>query len=151
MKRSKFEVALNLWISLVINVVLCIALPLLAIGFINWGIFLKGFIIAFPLSTIFVFLVPIVKWGEHFAAALKAKPYTLASQLLSTLLLALVLGTLMSLLMTAVNAGVGPFFFKAWISAYPFVLIIVYISALIGIWTGLPLVRRIVAPPAFEK
>lgn len=143
MKITKFEVILNLWISLIINIVLSIVLPLLAIGFITWGIFLKGFAIAFTVSTVFVFVVPVVKWGDNFAAACKAKPHTLPSQLLSTLILALILGTLMSLLMTAVNAGVGPHFVAAWLSGYPFALLTVYVSALIGIWTGIPLAMKI--------
>lgn len=147
MKLTKFEIILNLWISLVINIVLSIALPLLSIKFITLGIFLKGFAIAFTVSTIFVFIVPVVKWGENFAVACKAKPHTISSQLLSTLVLAMILGTLMSLLMTAVNAGMGPYFFAAWLSLYAYVLLVVYVSALIGIWTGIPLTMKICRIP----
>lgn len=145
MKITKFEVILNLWISLIINIVLSIVLPILAIGFITWGIFLKGFAIAFTVSTLFVFVVPVVKWGDSFAAALKAKPHTVPSQLLSTIILALILGTLMSLLMTWVNLpkDIPIPFVPAWLSGYPAVLATVYVSALIGIWTGIPLTMKI--------
>ena len=145
MKITKFEVILNLWISLIINVVLSIVLPILAIGFINWGIFIKGFAIAFTVSTIFVFIVPVVKWGDSFAAALKTKPHTVPSQLLSTIILALILGTMMSLLMTWVNLpkDIPIPFVAAWLKGYPAVLATVYVSALIGIWTGIPLTMKL--------
>ena len=143
MKKTKFDVILNLWISFVINVILSIVLPILAIGFLTPMIFLKGFIIAFIVSTAFVFIVPIVKWSNNFAALFKVRPHTLPSQLISTILLALCLGTLMSLLMTAVNAGAGPYFFAAWLSFYPLALLTVYVSAQIGIWTGIHLAKKI--------
>lgn len=143
MKKTKFDIILNIWISLIINIVLSIVLPLIAIGFITWGIFFKGFIIAFSVSTLFVFIVPIVKWGDNFAAVFKVKPHTVPSQLISTVVLTLILGTLMSLLMTAINAGIGPYFIAAWLSCYLYALLTVYISALIGIWTGIPLAMKV--------
>lgn len=142
-KPSKFDVILNLWISAIINVVLSIVLPLVAIGFINLPIFIKGFIIAFTVSTAFVFLVPVVGWGAAFAAKCGAKPMTLRFTLLSTIVLALCLGTIMSLLMTAVNAGVGPHFFGAWFSCFGWVLLSVYVSAIISILTGIPVTKKI--------
>jgi len=147
MKRTKFDTVMDLWISLVLNIIMSIALPLIALHFITWGIFFKGFVIAFVVSTIFVFIVPIVKWGNKFAAALGAGPNTLVSQLLSTIIVALVLGTLMTMLMTAVNAGIGPHFLGAWWSCYPYALVVVYISALVGIWTGIPLAVKLAGPP----
>lgn len=147
MKSTKFDIVLGLWISFLMNTILGIFLPLMAIGFITWGIFLKGFAIAFPISTIFAFLVPVNQWGQNFAALFKAKPFTLKSQLLSTIVTAIIFGLFMSLLMTAVNAGIGPHFFGAWISILPYVLIIIYISSLIGLWTGIPLTKKICRIP----
>jgi hypothetical protein len=62
-------------------------------------------------------------------------------------IVALVLGTCMSLLMTAVNAGVGPWFISAWLSAYYVALISIYASALVGILTGIPLTKAILHIP----
>ncbi|MDR1965759.1 MAG: DUF2798 domain-containing protein [Synergistaceae bacterium] len=140
---DKFGVILNVWISLVINVVLSILLPIIAMGFIDATIFLKGFAIAFTVSTIFIFVVPVVKAGDRFAALLGAKPFTIPAQMLSTVVVALSLGTLMTLLMTAVNAGVGPHFVAAWLKCYWKALLAVYMSALAGIWTGIPLTKKI--------
>jgi len=147
MKRTKFDVVVDIWISIVINIALSIVLPLVALHMITWGIFFKGFAIAFVVSTAFVFIVPVIQWGGKFAGALGAKPHSIPSQLLSTIIVALVLGTFMTLLMTAVNAGIGPHFFFAWLSCYPYALLAVYISALIGIWTGVPIAMKICGVP----
>ena len=142
-KYSRFDVILNLWISFVINVVLSIVLPAL-VGMLSFGTFLKGFLIAFTVSTILVFLIPVVDWGRKFASLFGLKPGTPVFTLVSTIVLALFLGTIMTLLMTAVNAGIGPHFFAAWWSCYGIALLTVYLSALVGIFTGIPLTKAIV-------
>ena len=58
----------------------------------------------------------------------------------------------MSLFMIAVMAGkyVGiftPAYFGAWLHAWPWALLSVYVSALIGVWTGLPLTMKLCGPP----
>lgn len=139
-KPTKFDVILNIWISLIINVALSIVLPALN-GFLTWETFITGFAIAFPTSTLFVFLVPVVSWGAKFAALFKLKQGAPLFTIVSTVILAFLMGTFMTLLMTAVNAGFGPHFFAAWWSCYPLALLTVYLSALLGIFTGLPLVK----------
>lgn len=148
MKLTKFDIILGLWISVLMNTVLGIFIPLIAIGSITWGIFLKDFAIAFPISTIFAFIVPINKWAGKFALFFNAKPHTIISQLLSAIITAIIFGLLMSLLMTAVNAGIGPHFIGAWLSTLPYVVIVVYISSLIGVWTGIPLVKKVCKVPS---
>jgi hypothetical protein len=140
---KKFDVILTIWISLVLNAAMSAALPVFAMGFVNLEIFLRGFAIAFTVSTIFVFAVPVVKWGEMFAAACGARPRTVPAQMLSTVVLALILGTGMTLLMTLVNAGYGPHFIPAWLSCYPKALVTIYFSALAGLWTGIPIAGQI--------
>ncbi|HWQ74707.1 MAG TPA: DUF2798 domain-containing protein [Syntrophomonas sp.] len=147
MKMSKFDIILTLWISLIINIVLGVALPLAAIGFITWHIFRVGFAIAFPVSTIFVIVVPITKWGDNFAALFKLKPHTVPQQLVSTFIVALLFSLFMSALMMAINAGIGPHLFGAWLSVYPYAFISVYVSALVSIWTGIPLTMKILHIP----
>lgn len=153
MKRifNKFNIIFNLWVSLIINIALCIVLPLVAMNMINWGIFIKGFLIAFPVSTLLVLFVPIVPLGHKVASGFGLAENSVPFTLVSTIVLALILGTLMSLLMTAVNAGVGPFFVMAWWSCYPIVLLTVYVTALIGIFTGLPLTMKLAGPPPADN
>jgi hypothetical protein len=75
------------------------------------------------------------------------KPQSFPAKMLSTIIVALILCTCLSLLMTAVNAGVGPWFVAAWLSAYPFAMLSVYVSALAGILTGVPLTKAILHIP----
>jgi|GEM_PF-534942 len=153
MKRifNKFNLTFNLWVSLIINAALCVALPLLAMHTITPGIFFKGFIIAYPVSTLLVLFIPVVPLGHKVASAFGLTPNSIPFTLVSTVVLAVLLGTPMSLLMTAVNAGVGPFFVAAWLSCFPFALLTVYVSALIGIWTGLPLTLKVAGPPPADN
>ena len=60
--------------------------------------------------------------------------------------------TFMSMLMTYINAGAftglfTPAYFAAWYSAWGWALLSVYLSALVGIWTGLPLTMKLCGPP----
>lgn len=146
-KLTKFDVILNIWVSLIINVALSIVLPALN-GFLTWGAFIKGFSVAFPVSTILVFILPVVSWGAKFAMLFRLKPDTPAFTLVSTVILSFIIGTLMTLLMTAINAGIGPHFLAAWWSCYLLALLTVYLSALLGISTGLPLTKKILGIPA---
>jgi hypothetical protein len=146
-KPSKFDVIMNIWISVIINVVLSIVLPIAAIGILNLPIFLKGFVIAFSVSTAMVFLTPIIPIGHRFAARFKVRPHSVPERLISTAMLALILSLVMSLLMTAVNAGIGPWFFAAWWSAYGWVYLSVYLSALLGITTGVPFTKAVLHIP----
>ena len=125
-KLTKFDVILNIWVSLIINIALSAVLPALN-GFLTWGTFFSGFAIAFPVSTILVFVLPVVSWGAKFASLFKLKPNTL---------------------MTAINAGIGPHFLAAWWSCYLLALLTVYLSALLGLFTGLPLTKKILGIPA---
>ena len=150
---NKFNLILNIWISLIINIVLSIVLPIVAMGMVNFSIFIRGFAIAFPVSTIVVLVVPITKLGDFIASKLGCKPRSILFTMVSTAVLSLLLGSFMSLLMTAVNAGpytglFTPAYFGAWFSAWGWALLSVYISALFGIWTGLPLTMKLCGPPA---
>lgn len=145
---NKFNLILNIWISLIINVALSIVLPVIAMGTVNVPIFLKGFSIAFPISTVIVLLIPINRLGDTIASILGLKPQTIPFTLISTAVLSFILGTFMSMLMTYINAGAftglfTPAYFAAWFSA----LLSVYVSAIIGIYTGLPLTMKIYGPP----
>ena len=149
---NRFNLTLNIYISVIINAALSVVLPMVAMGMVSTEIFLKGFAIAFPVSTIIVLLIPINRLGDLIASKLGLRPQSVPFTLVSTAVLALILGTFMSLLMTAVNAGkftgyFTPAYFAAWLSAYPWALLSVYISALIGVFSGLPLCMKLFGPP----
>jgi hypothetical protein len=149
---NRFNLTLNIYVSIIINIVLCIILPKVAMGMVTWPVFLKGFAIAFPVSTLIVLFIPLNRLGDFIASRLGLKPQTVPFTLVSTFVLAIILGTIMSLLMTAVNAGsftgyFTPAFFGAWFSAYFWALLSVYVSALVGVFTGLPLAMKLCGPP----
>ena len=153
---NRFNLTLNIYISVIINVALCIVLPLVAMGTVNLPIFLKGFAIAFPISTLIVLFIPINRFGDFIASKFGLKPQTVPFTLVSTAVLALIVGTIMSMLMTAVNAGkftgyFTPAYFGAWLHAYPWALITVYLSALLGVFTGLPLCMKLFGPPKMPQ
>ncbi|MBQ6622241.1 MAG: hypothetical protein IJH75_05355 [Mogibacterium sp.] len=144
---NKFNLTINIYISLIINIVLSIVLPLKSVGMLNPAIFFKGFIIAFPVSTIFVLLVPLNKLGDKIAGAFGLKPNSAGFKLVSTAVLALILGTLMCMMMVAIMAGVGPWYWDAVKGVYPTVLISVYLSALVGVFTAFPVAVKLCGPP----
>lgn len=149
---NKFNLFLNIYVSVVINVALCIVLPIAAMGMLNAPIFFKGFAIAYPVSTLIVLFIPINRLGDALAGTIGLKPRTVPHTLVSTAVLAFIVGTVMSLIMTGVNAGpftgiFTPAYFAAWFSAYGWALLSVYVSALIGVWTGLPLTMKLCGPP----
>lgn len=147
MKVTKFDTILNIWVSLIISLVLSYALPMITNGSITTGEYFSGLIISFVISFILVMLIPIVKLGDMFAAECGTKPNTIARQLLSTIVLVLIMGTVMSLIMTWWGlhniSDYTSFFFTSWLHAYPWVLFIIYITSNISLWTGIPLTKRI--------
>lgn len=149
---NKFNIFINLWISFVINVVLCIALVYISTGTLNLREILVGFAIAYPISTLFCMFVPVTKLGENIAIKLGARPMSIPFRLISTAVLSLIVGTLMSMLMVAVMAGkyVGvftPAYFGNWLHVYPWALLSVYLSALLGVFTAFPLALKLFGPP----
>lgn len=118
---NKFNLILNLWISLIINISLSIVLPIVAMGTVNLPVFLRGFAIAFPVSTVLVLLLPLNQLGDFIAAKLGFQPQTIPFTFASTAVLSFTLGTFMSMLMTYINAGAftglfTPAYFAAWFS-----------------------------------
>jgi hypothetical protein len=147
MKLTKFDVYLNVWVSLVISAILSFTLPMIANGYVTVGEYLSGLLISFLISLVLVLVLPVVKWGDLFAAKCGAVPHTMSGQLLATIILALVIGTFMSLIMTWWGVrnvpGFQSFFMSAWLNAYPWALLVIYASANISLWTGIPLVKTL--------
>ena len=149
---NKFNLSFNIYVSAIINIALCVVLPVVAMGMLTWGLFGRGFAIAYPISTLMVLFIPIVPLGDLVATKLGCQRGKVMFTIVSTAILALIVGTFMSLLMTGVNAGkytgiFTPAYFHAWIGAYPWALLSVYGSALVGIFTGLPLMMKLCGPP----
>jgi hypothetical protein len=151
MRITKFDVILNLWVSIVISLILSFVLPMIATGHLTVAEYCSGFAVSLVVSFVLVMFLPVVKLGDMFAAKCGAKPFTLPRQLLTTIVLALIMGTIMSLFMTWWGVRVIPgwqnFFFGAWLKAFPWALLVIYVSANISLWTGIPLTKKILGIP----
>lgn len=136
--------------SFVNSVVLSILLPIIAIGFVNWGIFLEGFVVSFAISFVLVIVIPVNVWGDKIATACKTKPFSFPWALISTAVATLVLATLMSLCMVAyfLPAEARPHFIFAWLHVYPFVLVAIYIASLIAAPIGVLIAKKLCGIPA---
>lgn len=144
---NKYNLFINIYISLIINVALACVLPLLAVGTLNFMLFIRGFAIAFTISTLLVLFVPLNLLGDKTARAMGLKEGGVPFRFMSTLVLAAILSLVMSLIMTAVNAGVGPYFFNAWRHLVLYVFLSVYATALIGNFIAFPLAMKLFGPP----
>lgn len=134
MKASfKFIFIVALFLSVVLSIVLSAVLPIVMIGFVTWPIFLESFVISFVLSLALSLIIPANVWGDRLAAACGAKAFSFPAHLISTAVTTVILATLMSLAMVYyfLPAGAGPLFIFAWLHAYPWVLLTIYVSALI--------------------
>lgn len=149
--KNKFDILLNVWVSLLISIVLSAVLPLLAGAENTFPLYFQGFVISSVVSYILATVLPVVKWGSMFAGLFKQNPRTLPGQLLSTIVMAFILGTFMSFTMTAINIGFPPFFMAAWLTAYPWALLVIYAMANISLWTGIPVVKRFMQLPDWPK
>ena len=150
MKPSfKFIFIVALFLSVVLSIVLSVVLPVVMIGFVNWPIFLEGFAVSFVLSLVLSLVIPAPVWGDKLAAALGAKPFTFPAHLISTAVVTLVLATLMSLAMVYyfLPPQARPFLIFAWLKAYPWVLLTIYVSALIFAPMGVAMAKKCCGVP----
>lgn len=144
---NKYNLFINVYISLIINVVLSIILPLVSVGMLNFRIFITGFLIAFPISTLLVLFIPLNLLGDHLAGKAGLKKGSVGFRLFSTLILSFILSVVMSLIMTAVNVGTGLPFIPAWKHVFWYVFASVYVSAVFGSFTAFPLAIKLMGPP----
>jgi hypothetical protein len=149
LKLKKFEVIVIAWMSFVNSVVLSVLLPIIAIGFVNWGIFIEGFVVSFAISFVLVLIIPVNVWGDKVAVACKTKPYSFPWALISTAVATLILATLMSLCMVAyfLPAEARPHFIFAWLGVYPYVLGAIYVASLIAAPIGVSIAKKMCGAP----
>lgn len=150
MKPSfKFIFIVALFLSFVLSIILSIVLPIVMIHFVNWPIFLEGFVVSFVISLVLSLIIPAPMWGDKLAAACGAKPFSFPAHLISTAVVTLVLSTLMSLAMVFyfLPPPARPQFIFAWLGAYPWVLLTIYMSALIFAPIGVKIAKKSCGDP----
>ncbi|MDD5144062.1 hypothetical protein [Methanoregula sp.] len=144
MKIDKFGLMVTIWMCLFLAVVLSIILPFIATGSLTLAEFFEGFIVSFVISLVITLIIPLMEWGGRVAAACGAQPETLPWHLISTAALALIMGTLLSLIMVIyfIPPEARPFFLFIWIGMYPFALLATYIAALIAAPIGVAIAKK---------
>lgn len=147
MKLNKFDVLLGLWISLVNALLLSLVMPLIAGIPLTFGGYLSSLMFPFILGFLLTTLIPIPKWGNAMAGKFGLKPFSLKRQLVASVFIVLVMGTIMTLVLTYLRLHNGPQpapdFFATWIRSYPISLLVIYVAANIALSTGFPLVKKI--------
>lgn len=149
MKIDRFGLIITLWMCLVLAVVLSIILPFFATGSITLAEFFEGFVVSFVISFVISLIIPLMEWGNRFAAACGATPETLQWHAVSTAALALIMGTLLSLIMVLyfIPPEARPFFLFIWVGMYPFALLGTYIMALIAAPVGVAIAKKCCGVP----
>lgn len=131
---------MQMWGSLLMSTVLSIVMQLIASGRVRFYDFWTGFLISFFASLALKLITPIIEAGQYLAERMGAVPHTIRYQLTSTIFLALMMGTVMSLLMTWWGVCRVPdyqsIYLQSWLREYPWVLLTVYVMINISIPTG---------------
>ncbi|MCD7805807.1 MAG: DUF2798 domain-containing protein [Lachnospiraceae bacterium] len=146
-KLTKFFVLTNVWGSIIMSIVLSMMMPILNGRSLTLNGFCTGFVVSFFTSLALKLFTPLIPLSGKLADWSGAPKGTNASQLVSTLLMAACMATIMSLVMTLWGIRNAPniseIWFSSWIRAWPYAVLIVYVMVNISLWTGNPLVRKL--------
>jgi hypothetical protein len=122
----------------IINVFLCfflsVALSIVALVFTHELTFVGlvvSFISSFAISYFVADITDVGELGIRFAKALKLKEHSFPFALVDTAIVCIIMVTLTSFLNTIVSLGFKPILMMAWISIYPFWMLVGYICLLI--------------------
>ncbi|HHV32762.1 MAG TPA: hypothetical protein GXX74_10250 [Clostridiales bacterium] len=122
----------------IINVFLCfflsVALSIVALLFTHELTFagvVISFISSFAISYFIADITDVGELGIRFAKALKLKEHSLPFTLVDTAVVCIIMVTLTSFLNTIVSLGFKPILMIAWVSIYPYWLLVGYICLLI--------------------
>lgn len=140
-----FGVIVHMFVSFVISIILSILLPYLAMGGVTVGGFFKDLIISFVIAFALGLIFPIKKWGDSLAGVFKIKPHSFPESLVSTVVQTLIFGTVLTLSMISINAGIGPHTIPAWLGIYPIALIVIYVTCLIFAPIGVAIAKKATA------
>jgi membrane protease YdiL (CAAX protease family) len=122
----------------IINVFLCfflsIALSIVALVYTNELTFtglVLSFISSFAISYFIADITNVGELGMRFAKAVKLKEHSLPFTLVNTAIVCIIMVTLTSFFSTILSVGFQPILMMAWISIYPYWMLVGYICLLI--------------------
>lgn len=121
----------------IINIFLCfflsVALSIVALIYtqeLTFAGLVISFISSFAISYFISDITDVGELGIRFAKAVKLKENSLAFVLVDTAIVCIVMVTLTSFLNTIVSLGLKPILMMAWISIYPYWILVGYICLL---------------------
>lgn len=125
----------NTVINLFVNVFLCLELCTFVLykqKMLAVEPFLIQFIMAFSVGYIVGDLIPLMPIGNKFASIFGLKQNkSFFFFPMSTFMIAVIMTTFMSVIMTFLNIGFAPFFLQAWWGLFPYLLVMAYVTELI--------------------
>ena len=155
MKIDKYRFVECAWGALVMGIVLSFTMPIIANGSITLGEFISSLIVSFFVGLAIMLFSPIDKISSRFAKKCGAEEGTIKFTLCSAVSTTLLMGTTMSLIMTWWGIHNVPNFqtqyFHGWISAYPWILIIVFIMVNFCQFSGKYIVKLFFSNVAQEE
>lgn len=153
MKFNRSGLIITLWMSIVLSIVLSVLLPIISMGFVNWPIFIEGFIVSFLISFAVSLIIPVNALGAKIAGACKAKPFSLRWNLLTTAVATLIMATIMTLCMVYyfLPEIARQFFISEWLEVYPYALGAIYVTSLVATPIGVAIAKKCCSVPTGNK
>lgn len=147
MKFTKFDVVLNVWISLILNFLLNLFVPLCTGAGLTFASFISCFAIAYVISFLLALFVPIMQIADKFANLFKLKLGTIPHLLVGNVAAAIIMASIMNAVMVVWSIKDVPGFtsilIPAILAGWPYAIFFAWIGQCIGIWTGVPLAKKI--------
>lgn len=147
MKINKYRLVDCMWGAFIMSLVLSYAMPIIAKGFITFDEFITSVVVSFFVGLFIKLFLPIDKISSRFAAKCGTEKGTMKFRLCSSISTTLIMGTIMSIIMTWWGMHAAPDYqihlFSEWISTYPWVLIIVFVMVNVCHLSGSYIVKSI--------
>ncbi|MFA0815225.1 MAG: DUF2798 domain-containing protein [Anaerofustis sp.] len=129
--RKFFGLIMNFWFCFLIGIAMSIGMqwfnkaPMLFLPI--FIAFLEAFAIGFVIGS----LIPLPKIGDAFAKTLRCKERSLLYILIYNIPITLIMVVIMSFSLTLINVGFVPYLLGAWISGFPFALLLCYLVSVL--------------------
>jgi len=143
--KHRFNTIINLFVNTFLCLELC-AFVLYKQNMLLLQPFLIAFVTSFAVGYTVGDLIPLKAIGDKFAAAIGLKPGGVFF-FVSTLVIAVLMTFFMSMIMTFINVGFAPFFFNAWWSLFPWLLIMAFVTELICVPIAIKLALKLTGGP----
>lgn len=151
MKITKFDVLLNVWVSLILNIFLNTIVPIANGTGLTLSSFASSYVLGVIIGFILITFLPIAPLGNKFGDLFKLDRGDIKHQLVSNVLVALIMATIMSSFMTWWGIkdvpGYQDFYVASVVSSYPLSLFLTWLSQNIALCTGIPLVKKALGIP----